>query len=283
MIRCPLCILFVLLLSFPSNAQTTRDKNRPLFEGGLGIGSFYLPDYPASDQYRLRWVPFPYAIYRGKQLRADREGGIRTRLLRGLKYEVDFSFSGSFPAESEDNKAREGMSDLDWMFEIGPQLRLMLTDRASDFRWELRFPLRAVFSTDLTSVVDRGITFNPEMSWRWYNVPYDRAVFTLDLSSRFTTARSAEYFFEVKPKYALATRPAYEAEPGYLNSSFSIGQTLPWRQFNFFTGYTLSYYGGSVNARSPLHRSDWNHFFYVSIIWTFYYTEQSSEVPTTVP
>ncbi|HSB24315.1 MAG TPA: MipA/OmpV family protein, partial [Burkholderiaceae bacterium] len=48
--------------------------DQPLWEAGLGIGGLRLPDYRGSDQSHDWIVPVPYIAYRGKILKADREG-----------------------------------------------------------------------------------------------------------------------------------------------------------------------------------------------------------------
>ena len=66
---------------------------RPLWEFGIGVAALRLPDYRGSDQSSALWLPLPYGVYRGKWLRADREGA-RAVLFDARSVEVDLSQIG---------------------------------------------------------------------------------------------------------------------------------------------------------------------------------------------
>lgn len=91
----------------------------PLWEVGAGVAPLCLPDYRGSDQSRNYLLPFPWLVYRGDMLKADREG-IRARLFGAERVELDVSLSGSVPVNSERNRARAGMPDLHPTAEVGP-------------------------------------------------------------------------------------------------------------------------------------------------------------------
>ena len=52
----------------------SHSEEKPLWEAGLGIGALAFPDYRGSDEVNTYPVPLPYFVYRGKFLKADREG-----------------------------------------------------------------------------------------------------------------------------------------------------------------------------------------------------------------
>ena len=91
----------------------------PLWELGLGVATLRVPDYRGSDQIRSYALPLPYVVYRGKFLRADRDGA-RALLLESDRVKVDVSVSGSVPTRSRDNTARSGMPDLAPTVEMAP-------------------------------------------------------------------------------------------------------------------------------------------------------------------
>jgi len=115
-------------------------KQRPLWELGLGVAGLRLPDYRGSDQYRAYALPLPYVVYRGKWLKADREGA-RALLVDVERVKVDVSVAASVPTRSRDNAAREGMPDLPATGEIGPNVNITLL-RTSGTKLDLRLPLR---------------------------------------------------------------------------------------------------------------------------------------------
>jgi MltA-interacting protein MipA len=116
---------------------------RPLWELGLGVGALRLPDYRGSDESRVRWFPVPYGVYRGKWLRADREGA-RAVLLDAQAVEVDLSVAASPPTRSRNNAARAGMPDLKAAIEFGPNISLTLLGSSEHrAKLDLRLPLRA--------------------------------------------------------------------------------------------------------------------------------------------
>src|SRR5688572_13316365 len=114
-----------------ANAETVPPDVGPqdlaLWEAGIGGGVGYLPDYPAAGQNHLKGLGFPYFIYRGRILRADREGA-RARFVHTPLADVEMSFAASFSSDSEDNEARRGMPDLDYLVEAGPRVTLKLSE-----------------------------------------------------------------------------------------------------------------------------------------------------------
>jgi outer membrane scaffolding protein for murein synthesis (MipA/OmpV family) len=260
-----------LLLAGPAAAQEVR---LPMFEAGVAGGGGWLPDYPAADQNHLRGIVVPYVIYRGEVLRAD-DQGVRGRVLRGERVGLDLSFSGAFPSSSDDNKARRGMPDLDWQGEVGPALRLTLwRDAAHPRRVNLELPVRAVFSSDLTSVSYRGFVFSPELAYEDRNIGFTGARLRIGLGPIFATSRLQQYFYDVAPEYARADRPAYRADGGYLGTRLQFSYRVPITEhISFVGGGRVENFAGAANADSPLHRQDWNGTVALGFAWSFYRSE----------
>lgn len=239
----------------------------PLWELGMAAAAVSVPDYPGSDRNRLRVLPLPYGIYRGKTLRADDEG-VRSRYRFSPTLELDLSFGGALPADSRGNAAREGMPDLDLLLELGPQLTVVLAEPERGASWRLALPARAVFSTDLTDFRWRGLLFAPELSYARTRVGGSAWTSSLSMGSDFGTAPLTRYFYEVAPEYARPGRPAYRAEAGYLESSLTaaLSRTFGEKLTLFAFGRATSLRGSS-NADSPLLREDLN--FTVGLGFTY--------------
>jgi outer membrane protein len=262
-----------------NNEQKNEQKNDakkppplPKYEFGLGYIHGKLPDYPGANETTVRSFPIPYFVYRGEVLQAE-EGGIKTRFLRGKYYEYDFSFAGSFPSNSGDNDARDGMTDLGWMFEVGPQLKLFL-HRSEKHNWTLRFPVRAIFSIDDGKVNGRGYSFNPNLQVAFPKFPFKRNILMLGLTTEIATQKTHQYFYDVKPKFATVDRPIYESDDGTLGTAANITLITSWSKFSLFLNSTWSFYGEAKNKQSPLHLDNRTNTITGGLIWSFYKSKE---------
>ncbi|MDB5381453.1 MAG: MipA/OmpV family protein, partial [Rhodospirillales bacterium] len=197
-------ILATLMLCALAHGSRAQEVRLPVLEVGVAGGGGYLADYPAASQGRVRGIAAPYLIYRGEVLRSDDRGA---RLRAALSDDIEFSVSasGSLPVSSSDNDARRGMPDLDLLGEIGPTLRLTLwrgTAGEYPVRLLLDTPLRAVFSTDFSSISFRGVTFSPDLSVEARNVILPNSRLRATLGVTVASDRFMEYFYEVRPQFA---------------------------------------------------------------------------------
>jgi outer membrane scaffolding protein for murein synthesis (MipA/OmpV family) len=247
---------------------------RPLFEAGIVGGGGWLPDYPAAEQNHWRGVVAPFLIYRGQLLRSD-EGGMRGRLYRGQDLELNLSLGGAFRASSRDNRAREGMPDLDWLGEIGPALRWEAwRDPASRQRITLEAPLRAVFSTDLSQIRYRGFTFAPEIAFERHDLFRRGARARIGIGPVFGSGRFMDYFYRVEGEFARPGRPAYDAKGGYLGTRVQFSYRLPVTQrLSVVAGGRLENFSGATNADSPLYRREFNATLVGGLSFSLYQSE----------
>lgn len=266
--------LFFLILFSPLEASLHPVRsNKSLYEFGVVGGAGFVPDYPASDQGRMRYLAFPLFRYRGMRLRSDEEDNLKARLFLNPLYGIDFSGSGAFSANSDDNKARKGMKDLDWMGEIGPRFYVFLMK--TDKLW-IRFflPLRMAFSTDLLSTTYQGLVLAPSLSTRYY---FDESKFNsviLNVTRTHTTHQVQEFYFEVQNKDATADRPRYDARSGYMGTSAALAYIFEKDKLGLVGGISVTSYKGSANAGSPLHRSDFNGAAFVGFSYLFSQSEE---------
>jgi outer membrane scaffolding protein for murein synthesis (MipA/OmpV family) len=249
-------LAFLALAALPAQAQQL-----PVFEAGIAGGGGFLPAYPASDQNRWRGLAVPYIIYRGSVFRAD-DGGLRARTSLADGIELSVSASGGVNASSDDVTAREGMPDLEWLGELGPNLRFTLwrgEDEASPQRIVVDTPIRAVFSTDWSSVSFRGFTFSPDIAYEHMHFLSPFARLRVSAGVSFGTDRYADYFYDVAPQFARADRPAYNAQAGYVGSRVTLSYRLPLNErFSVVAGGRIENFSGAANADSPLFRNEWN-------------------------
>lgn len=256
MIRHLAPLLLCVLAALPARAQQL-----PVFEVGVAGGGGSLPAYPASSQNQLRGLLVPYVIYRGSVVSAD-DGGLRARTSLADGIELSVSASGGINASSDDVTARQGMPDLQWLGEIGPNLRFILwrgENEASPARIVIDAPVRAVFSTDWSSVSFRGFTFAPDIAYERMHVFSPYARLRVSAGVLFGTDAFTDYFYDVAPEYARAGRPAYNAQPGYVGARLSVAYRLPiTERLSILAGARVENFSGAANAGSPLFRTEWN-------------------------
>jgi len=252
-------VFLVAVLVAAAGGASAQTAPLPLYEiEALGWAA-YTPDYPGAAQSHFHYMALPWVTYRGDILRTDEGGHVAGRILHSDRFELDISAAGSFPAHSSNDAARVGMPDLDWMGEIGPRARLniyywqnMATGSVAKVGVEL--PVRTVFSTNLTSRFDyRGETVSPELFFESNGMFGTKARVKLGAGPVFGTKELTGYFYQVDPKYAIAGRPAYTAQAGYVSSRAELGVSMPVLDWVKVFGKTsLDYYGGAANADSPL-------------------------------
>jgi len=249
-------------------------KQRPLWELGLGVAGLRLPDYRGSDQYRAYALPLPYVVYRGKWLKADREGA-RALLVDVERVKVDVSVAASVPTRSRDNVAREGMPDLPATGEIGPNVNITLL-RTSGTKLDLRLPLRGAI-TFQSSPRFIGATFSPNLALDLLEVAGGWNVGML-AGPLYGDRKYHEHFYGVDPIYATASRPAYRASGGY--AGWQALAATSRRFGNTWVGGFVRYdsLAGAVFEDSPLVRSKHAFTAGIGISWVF---ARSSELVTT--
>lgn len=275
---------FALLLAaaaafFVSPGAQAQDAGLPLYEIDAVALAAYTPDYPGSDQMHAHFLPLPWLAYRGKILRTDEPGSVAGRVINSSRFSLDVSAMGSFPVSSNDNRARDGMPDLDWMGEIGPKARLTLynwTNQATNHtaRINLELPVRAVFSTDLSEVHYRGIITNPSIAYDNNRLLGGRV--KLGIGPMFATEELPRYFYQVDPAYARADRPSYQASGGYMGVRTGLRMAVPvGDRVTILGSGNLDMLNGAANDDSPLMKEKTNVSIMLGVSVSLYRSQQT--------
>jgi outer membrane protein len=249
---------------------------KPLWELGVGMSALSLPDYRGSDESRLYFIPFPYVVYRGTFLKADRDG-IRGAFLDSDRIELNISVGASVPVSSSDNRARQGMPDLQPTVEFGPALDLHLW-RSQDKRYkvDLRLPVRGAV-TVLGGVDGAGWVFSPRVTLDITDVA-GLAGWNMGLLAgpMYGSERHNDYYYKVAPQYATADRPAFDPDAGYGGSQFlmSVSKRYPKYWLGAFVRWDSL--NGAVFGNSPLVRSE--NYFAAGIAFAWVLWESSTLV-----
>ncbi|MEC9281511.1 MAG: MipA/OmpV family protein [Bdellovibrionota bacterium] len=231
------------------------DEALPKYELGIGIGDLYLPDYPAADQNTNYLIPFPFFVYRGDWIEADRDEGIRSKLFSEASIELNLSFGGGFPVDSSKNTAREGMPDLDWMYQFGPSLIYRLALESSSLRWSFHLPLRFVGSTSGKHTEEQGILLNPKVQIQNSLACKFSCQVSFVLGANLATQKLNQYFYSVEQEFVSSSRPFYNAEAGYLSGYLSLRFTTHYHKNRWGLTFTYANYSSSANEDSPLFKS----------------------------
>lgn len=245
-----------IVLAACAGTAVAHAEEKPLWEAGLGVGALVFPDYRGSDENQVYPVPVPYFIYRGKFLKADRDG-VRGELFDREYAELSISVNATIPVQSEDNAARRGMPDLKPTIELGPSLDVHLWKSASgDMKLDLIMPVRAPITVE-ASPRSIGWVFSPRLNVDIANVAgYAGWNFGAGVGPIYAADKFHDYFYSVAPRFATAQRPAYEAKGGYSGTQFlaSLSKRYPKYWVGAYVRFdTLS---GTQFEDSPLVRKN---------------------------
>ncbi len=254
-------------LVFACLSAAAAASEKPLWELGIGVTGLYFPDYPGSNQSSPYVLPFPYFVYRGEIIKADRHG------LRGVFFDTDrielnLSLGASLPVRSDDNRARQGMPDLQPTVELGPSIDIHLWRTANRrYQLDLRLPVRMAVTAS-GGVDDIGWVFSPRLNLDIVDVAglpgWNLGLLT---GPMYGSERNHDYFYSVAPQYATADRPAYDAEGGYAGSQFlmAVSKRYPKYWLGAFARWdTLK---GAAFADSPLVEQEYSFSAGIGIAW----------------
>jgi outer membrane protein len=263
-----LMILLLVSIVFP---KAVISAEKPLWELGVGFSALLLPDYRGSNEYRLYPLPYPHFIYRGDVLKVD-ENKISGQIFKTDRILLDVSIYGYLPVKSSNNTARQGMEDLDPTFEIGPALKIKLLEGEEDkYRMNLTLPVRAVFSTNFSSVRREGWVFSPRINFEKDDlIPQTGLNLGISAGPMFADRGYHEYFYTVESAYARVERPAYSAGGGYSGSTLSIGLSKEYKQFIFSGFVSADFLQGAAFENSPLVKRSTSFMTGITFTWVFF-------------
>ncbi|MBU2892014.1 MipA/OmpV family protein [Colwellia sp. D2M02] len=263
-----LTLCFIMLSNIISPAVYANSK----VELGIGAFSLHTADYPGSNEYQTYVVPLPYFHYESEKLSIDREG-LTGWLWQDNGWYLDISMSAGIPVNSDDNKTRRNMPDIDWSFELGPSIKHYWQGKPNSDDYLLaELYTRKVIATDFRGFDDIGwrtglrlahqktFSFNDNSTLEWANA--------LDINT--ANDELAHYFYGVDSQYQTATRSAYNANGGYAGTNVSTG--LVWKHKKLWLAAYISAYSlhGSQQENSPLVNDVIGYSAGVGIVWILY-------------
>jgi len=267
--------IFALFFGFSiANAQT---EIKPQWEIGAGFAAIDFPMYRGSNERRSFLLPIPYFVYRGETVQVNRER-VRGLIFKRDTVEMDISVNGSVPAKG--SVARQGMPDLDPTLEIGPSLNFHLlynADKKNTF--DLRMPLRGVLASDFKHVQPVGWLFQPQLDADFRDIGNSGWNIGLVGGVIFSDHRYHQYFYDVAPQYATATRAAYTSGGGYSGTQYIFAFNKRQQDGHWIGGFMKwDNLNGAVFADSPLVKSKQYFTMGIAVTWTFDRSDKLVEV-----
>lgn len=259
------------------SAASAQTELKPQWEAGAGFAAIDFPMYRGSDERRAYLLPVPYFVYRGDTLQINRER-VRGLIFKRDRVEMDISVNGSVPAKGA--IARQGMPDLDPTLEVGPSLNVHLyysEDRKTNF--DVRLPVRGAVASDFRHVQPVGWLFQPQLDADFRDVGHSGWNIGLVGGLIFSDQRYNQYFYEVAPQYATATRPAYSAGGGYSGTQCILAFSKRQQDGRWMGGFMKwDNLNGAVFVDSPLVRT--RQYFTVgfAVTWTLDKSDRMVEV-----
>lgn len=245
----------------------------PLWELGAGVAVLSMPDYRGSDQQRGYVFPIPYVVYRGEVLKIDREK-ISGLMFKTDRLELDFSLNGSVPVKSDENRARQGMPDLDPTLELGPQLNVLFLDN-ENYRLTLNLPRRGVAAVDHTEFRGAGWLFTPYLNLDVKNIgPGNGWNLGISGGPLWADARYHNYFYGVDPAYATADRPAYRAQGGYSGARLTLALSKRYDKMWVGAFLRVNDLHGTAFEDSPLLTQKTGYMAGIGVSWIFGQSER---------
>lgn len=266
-----------------TTSNTAQSENKPLWELGFGAGVLQAPVYPSSSENQFRGLALPYVVYRGDVFRIGDGQTARAVAFENDTVELDLSFAAAFNSYSEDNDLRAGMDDLDYLFQLGPQMKVKLGNYSfadhSTSSLTLALQARGVFSTDLGSINHRGYVFEPMLQYKHLGFLSPKLDATISLKPQWATEQLHEYFFDVEQKFVNANRARYRSDEGYFGTGLNLyaNYRVNERYNVFFSIQTMSHHGSS-NHDSPLYEKDFTIGFGAGFVAKLFASKKTVQV-----
>jgi outer membrane scaffolding protein for murein synthesis (MipA/OmpV family) len=264
-----LCAAFI---SLPVLSQVSKNFNKssqPKFEVGVGAIGLSVPNYPGAGSNTIRYIPFPWIIYRSDFLHSDEEG-TRAKLIRTKHFELGLSGGLNFPIDSNSNSAREGMPDTDMLIGIGPALIFRIIEGHDFHKLTAGLGVRINFSVDDNiGFTEQGWIVEPNI--RYWAKLSDSVTFFTGLSYAYADKKYHSFFYEVHSEFVTPTRKLYSAKEGTVDIASSLGFSYDYSdKLSFFAGHFYSNLSTASNKGSPLVKNTHNDGYIVGMRWQFY-------------
>ncbi|MBV1872016.1 MAG: MipA/OmpV family protein [Gammaproteobacteria bacterium] len=214
---------------------------------GIGFGAYSIPDYPGAEHINQVVSPIPFFQYEGPRLNIA-NGRLSSFLFNSERLVIDISADGTPPVKSTNNRARDGMPDLDPVVEFGPALEYQLW-AFKESLVRLDIPLRYGISTDLRRANGIGWISNPRVK---YHFQYNHWRFRAGMGPIFASKAHNNYYYGVENTLSNPLRDAFNGHSGYSGFLYSLGLQKKQGRFKYDAYFRLIDLQESKRQKSPL-------------------------------
>lgn len=263
---------FILLFINSVYAKAPDFLENAEYSFGMGGGITYLNDYIGSDESSAYVFPFPFVYFKNEHLKIDRnvfEGNIFTN----KKWHLAFDAAGNLPVNSDDNKVRAGMPDLDWVGEIGPSIEYYIQgDAQSKNKLYIDWSVRKAIATDFKYIDNIGWVSQLSLTQKYVvqqKIKGGDVVIDSSVSALYNSSQYSGYYYNVLTEYETTERQQYRASSGYAGFRLAIGGT--WRKNNYWIGIFTRYsnIGNTAFEHSPLVKKNHNLLAGIAVSYIF--------------
>lgn len=136
---------------------------------------------------------------------------------------------------------------------------------------DLTIPVRAVFSTDFSSVRHEGWVFSPRINFvKGDLIPGTGLNLGISAGPMFADSGYHDYYYTVESQYSTAVRPSYSAGGGYSGSTLTVGLGKEYKQFIFHAFVSADFLQGASFEDSPLVKRETTFMSGVNVSWVFF-------------
>ncbi|MGZ3772352.1 MAG: MipA/OmpV family protein [Bdellovibrio sp.] len=253
-------------------------QNESLWDYGLALSYLKIEHYPGSKDFSWVTAPVPVIEYRGKVSRLNQNDGARAFLIKDDFWNLDLS-GGLLPGQNfATDSARDGMPQLPWVLEVGPQLVGVFNDN-----WQIRLGIFQAAATDFNYYRTNGQYYDARVVYQNSEpMPGLPNIVRSDYVALSLQGASEDFmalYYDVPTEFAKPNRPAYSSKHGIVCSEISVYETFKSRMNTFYLGAYLDRYDINSNRGSPLLQSEQNFTFFIAWGYTF----KSSPKPSVKP
>lgn len=251
---------FFWLLFFLASPLCLGDE----FNFGLGYIGLKTHHYRGSDETKIFNLYVPYVSYESEHFEAQ-NGLVNTYFLRSRFLSLKLSFGVNPAVESDSNKARKDMPELNYNFGIGPMAIFHLI-KSEHFRLDIDTNIRRELETDFSLTRSFGVTRSTYISADFLGETWSSSI---SYGHTYADKGFHEYYYEVEQDYATADRPEYSARSGLSSKVLILTFKKRFGDFLFFPFYRQEDITDAVYADSPLVKQEKYEFFGLGIFYLF--------------
>ena len=272
-------ILSVLAAGWSATAIGQQAAPLPRLEIGVAAAGIQTAAYPSSSVNIKRVFAAPWLIYRSEKLEV-KDGGVKLIAYQNDRLTIDLGISGSLSADTSETPIREGMPDIDFIFELGPRFDFKLSDNVNG-NWRNRFnwvsAYRFALSTDFGNLDYRGPVASTGLVYRSDSLIKKGLGFNVALRATWAGNQLQDYFYGVDEEFVIEdVRPEFDANPGLLGVDLSAGVSFrPLKPVGAFIGLGYTSLAGAENSDSPLFEDNGDPRIILALSWRLYQSKKT--------